>query len=129
MSGIKYLLDTNFILGILKSNLLVHVQLSSRQLLADECSYSAITRMELLGFQSIAREEESLIVQKLGYFTYLPLTRDIEDRVIGLRRSRKIKLPDAIIAATALCYGIELLTLDRHLLAVMRSGDKSECVS
>lgn len=126
MSGNKYLLDTNFILGILKSNPLVLAELSSRRLLAGECSYSAITRMELLGFHSITREEALLIRQKLEHLTYLPLTRDIEDVVIDLRQSRKIKLPDAIIAATALCSGAELLTLDQHLLAVVRSGVKSE---
>jgi predicted nucleic acid-binding protein len=124
MSGNKYLLDTNFILGILKSNPLVLAELTSRRLLSGECSYSAISRMELLGFQCITREEESLIVQKLEHLTYLPLTRDIEDRVIELRQLRKIKLPDAIIAATALCSGIELLTLDQHLLAVLRSVEK-----
>jgi predicted nucleic acid-binding protein len=124
MSGNKYLLDTNFILGILKSNPLVLAELSSRRLFSGECAYSAITRMELLGFQGITREEESLIFQKLEHLTYLPLTRDIEDKVIELRQLRKIKLPDAIIAATALCAGIELLTLDQHLLAVMRLVDK-----
>lgn len=122
MSGNKYLLDTNFILGILKRDPLVLAEVTSRRILADECSYSAIARMELLGFHGIKREEEALIRQKLEHLTYLPLTRDIEDMVIGLRQSRKIKLPDAIIAATALCSGTELLTLDQHLLAVARSG-------
>ena len=60
MSGNKYLLDTNFILGILKSDPLVLAQVSSRQLHVGECSYSAITRMELLGFHNITREEELL---------------------------------------------------------------------
>ncbi|MEK7699757.1 MAG: type II toxin-antitoxin system VapC family toxin, partial [Planctomycetota bacterium] len=110
--------------GILKSSPLVLAELSSRRLLAGECSYSAITRMELLGFHSITREEELLIRQKLDHFTYLPLTRDIEDVAIDLRQSRKIKLPDAIIAATALCSGTELLTLDQHLLAVVHSNAK-----
>jgi len=122
MSGTKYLLDTNFILGVLKSDDQVLAELSSRRILAGECSYSAITRMELLGFHRITQNEEILIKQKLEYFSYLPLTKDIEDRVIDLRQSRKIKLPDAIIAATALCFGIELLTLDQHLLTIVRSG-------
>lgn len=126
MSGTKYLLDTNFILGLLKSNPLVLAELSSRRLPAGECSYSAVTRMELLGFHRITREEESLVVQKLEHFTYLPLTREIEDVVIALRQSRKIKLPDAIIAATALCSDLELLTLDQHLSVVVRSGAKPE---
>jgi len=70
----------------------------------------------------ITHEEDLFIRQKLTHLTYLPLTLAIEDVVIDLRRTRKIKLPDAIIAATALCFGIELPTLDQHLLAVVRSG-------
>ncbi len=125
MSGTKYLLDTNFILGILKSDTPALAELSSRRILAGECSYSAITRMELLGFHRITQNEATLIKQKLEHFSYLPLTKDIEDRVIDLRQSRKIKLPDAIIAATALCFGIELLTLDQHLLTIVRLGIKA----
>jgi predicted nucleic acid-binding protein len=102
MSGTKYLLDTNFLLGVLKSDAQVLAELSSRRILSSECSYSAITRIELLGFHLITQEEESLIKKKLEHFSYLPLTRSIEDAVINLRQSRKIKLPDAIIAATAL---------------------------
>jgi hypothetical protein len=124
MSGNKYLLDTNFILGILKSDPLILAQVSSLMLHVNECSYSAITRMELLGFHSITREEESLIRQKLDRLSYLPLTGNIENVVIDLRQSRKIKLPDAIIAATALCAGIELLTLDQHLLSIMATVSK-----
>ena len=124
MSGNKYLLDTNFILGILKSDPLVLAQVSSRQLYIGECSYSAITRMELLGFHNITREEESLIRQKLDRLTYSPITGTIENAAIDLRQTRKIKLPDAIIAATALCSGAELLTLDQHLLSVVNSAAK-----
>ena len=124
MSGNKYLLDTNFILGILKSDPLVLAQVSSRQLHVGECSYSAITRMELLGFHRITRDEESLIRQKLDRLAYLPLTGNVENVVIDLRQTHKIKLPDAIIAATALCSGIELLTLDQHLLSVVNSAAK-----
>jgi predicted nucleic acid-binding protein len=123
MSGNKYLLDTNFILGILKSDPLVLAQVSSRQLHVGECSYSAITRMELLGFHNITRDEESLIKQKLDRLTHLPLTESIENIVIALRQSRKIKLPDAIIAATALFNGLELLTLDQHLLSVISAAE------
>jgi hypothetical protein len=115
MSGIKFLLDTNYILGLLKSQPVVLEELASRKIGIGECAYSAITRIELLGFPEISREEESLIRQKLERLTYLPLSRAIEDVTINLRQTRKIKLPDAVIAATALCAGIELLTLDKQL--------------
>ena len=122
MSGIKFLLDTNFILGLLKSQSAVLAEISERKLSIAECGYSAVTRMELLGFPGISREEESLLRQKLERLSYLPLTRSVEDIVISLRQTRKIKLPDAIIAATALCAGVELLTLDKHLQSVVQTN-------
>ena len=51
----------------------------------------------------------------------MSLTSLIEDVVIKLRQTRKFKLPDAIIAATAIHTDVELLTLDQHLLAVVNS--------
>ncbi len=106
MSGIKYLLDTNFILGILKSKMQVIEALVSRKILAQECSYSTITRMELLGFHGITRQEEMLIRYKLQYFSYLHLTEEIENKIISLVKMYKIKLPAAIIAATALYLSV-----------------------
>ena len=75
--------------------------------------------MELLGYHGITADEECLIKEKLAHFTYCPLSSEIEEAVIALRKKRKIKLPDAIIAATALCSGFGLLSLDRHLLSVV----------
>ena len=46
----------------------------------------------------------------------------IEDKAIELRRTRRVKLPDALIAATALCNGLNLLTMDLGLQAVMHSA-------
>jgi hypothetical protein len=56
-------------------------------------------------------DDELLVDLKGGLensVTFLPLNKEIEDRVIALRQSRKIKLPDAIISATSLCFGIKL---------------------
>ncbi len=122
--GIKYLLDTNFILGILKSNPVVLADIAARQIRTAECGYSTITRMELLGFPGITREEEVLIRQKLARLVHVPLTENIEDVVINLRQTRRIKLPDAIISATALCNGAELLTLDTRLLSIVKADSK-----
>ncbi|MEL7532264.1 MAG: type II toxin-antitoxin system VapC family toxin, partial [Bacteroidota bacterium] len=40
----------------------------------------------------------------------LPLTEDIVQKTIMLRKQYRIKLPDAIIAATALHYDLQLIT-------------------
>jgi predicted nucleic acid-binding protein len=119
MSGIKYLLDTNYILGLLQSNQEVLSDAISKNILVTECAYSPITRMELLGFTGITSDEDNLIRARLKSFTVIPLSTEIEDSVIALRQSRKIKLPDAMIAATALVTKIELLTLDQHLKSIV----------
>lgn len=121
MSGIKYLLDTNFILGLLKATPEVAALVAGRTILAAECGYSAITRMELLGFAGLTESEDVLIRQRLSQLTYCPVVSGIEDFAIALRRARQIKLPDAIIAATANYHSAELLTLDMRLDAVMRA--------
>jgi predicted nucleic acid-binding protein len=120
MSGIKYLLDTNFILGLLKATPEVLAIVTERDLLASSCAYSAVTRMELLGYPNITSDEERLIADRLSKFTYLSISSEVEDLAIALRRTRKLKLPDALIAATAIHYGLELLTLDQALLAVAK---------
>ena len=124
MNGRNYLLDTNFILGILKSNPAVIAEISSRSVYTSECFYSVITRMELLGYHGITADEECLIKEKLAHFTSCSLTSEIEEAVINLRKKRKLKLPDAIIAATALCSDLKLLSLDRHLLSVVNAARK-----
>lgn len=119
MSGIKFLLDTNFILGMLKRTPAVLEVLRAKRLTSDQCAYSAITRMELLGFPGITSTEEQLIRSTLDRFKYLGISFEIEEAVIGIRRTRRAKLPDALIAATALCHGLELLTLDAGLQATI----------
>lgn len=90
MSGTKFPFDTDFIIGLLKLDPAVLAEVSTRTVAIADCSYSAITRMELLGFPGISRDEESIIRQKLERLRYLPLTRAIEDVAISLRQARKI---------------------------------------
>jgi len=121
MSGIKYLLDTNFVLGLLKATPEVIAIVTERDLLASNCAYSAVTRMELLGYPNMTSDEERLISDRLSKFTYLSISSEVEDLAIALRRTRKLKLPDALIAATAIHYSLELLTLDQALLAIAKT--------
>ena len=75
--------------------------------------------MELLGYLGISVDEEKLIKDRLSNFNYLPITSEIEDIAIAFRRTRKMKLPDAIIAATAKHHGMELLSLDKALVTIL----------
>lgn len=119
MNGIDYLLDTNIILGLLKLNPDTLALIEDRQIVVQQCAYSAITRMELLGYPGITSAEELLILDKPARLTYLPITAAVEDIAIRLRRTRRVKLPGAIVVASALESGAELLTFDHQLQILM----------
>jgi predicted nucleic acid-binding protein len=67
-----------------------------------EVIISSIVRIELLSFPELSNEEEAVIADLLMQFERVPLLPQIEDRTIQLRRHHRLKLPDALIAATAL---------------------------
>jgi predicted nucleic acid-binding protein len=46
----------------------------------------------------------------------MPLNETIENQTIALSRATKLKLPDAIIGATAIVYDAEVVTGDPHFL-------------
>jgi len=71
--------------------------------------------MELLGFPSITLDEANTIKALLNDIYYFPIDKAVEDQTIKIRQSIKIKLPDAIIAATAIDHHVELMTLDAEL--------------
>jgi|MudIll2142460700_1097286.scaffolds.fasta_scaffold140161_2 hypothetical protein len=77
---------------------------------ADWAGYSAITRLELFGLPGLKGEEESKISEILKPFVEIAVDSAIIDRAIGVRRARRIKVPDAIIAATALERSCSLIT-------------------
>jgi len=74
---------------------------------------SIVTWMEVLAGIGAAAEDE--IRRFLLNFHTLPLTSAIAERAVTIRRSRRIKLPDAIIQATAAENGRTLITRNtRH---------------
>jgi predicted nucleic acid-binding protein len=61
-----------------------------------------ITEMELLSYPTLDSAAESQIRSFLSEVTVVGLTRPVIDLAIRLRREQALKLPDAVIAATAL---------------------------
>ena len=106
MSGIDYLADTNAVLYFLSGNDCMKPYVSSR------FAFSVISEMELLSFPKITDDEETRIRGFLGASSSVTLTDSIKDRTIALRRAYNIKLPDAIIAASAIEQDLTLITAD-----------------
>jgi len=77
---------------------------------ASWAGYSAITRLELFGLPGLEDEEEHKIAELLKPFPEIPVDSKIIDRAILVRKNKRIKVPDAIIAATALEKECSLIT-------------------
>ena len=110
MSG-KLLLDTNAILGIFKGRPSFAVLLET----AEKVCVSVITRMELLSFHGVTPEHEKQIRDFLDAVSLVPLNANVEETAIKLRRATRRKLPDAIVAASAIVAKAVLVTYDREL--------------
>lgn len=70
-------------------------------------SISVINRIELLGHNRPEIEQFKMVVEACLVYE---LSEEIILKTIAIRKSRSIKTPDAIIAATALVYNLTLIT-------------------
>jgi predicted nucleic acid-binding protein len=76
----------------------------------DAIFVSVITYMEILGYPFEHSNEENFIKELLAVFQTLYLDQHIADITIEIRKKKRIKLPDAIIAATAISANLHLVT-------------------
>jgi predicted nucleic acid-binding protein len=76
---------------------------------------SVISVLELLSFPTLGPEEENRIRAFLSAIEVVELTPEVQAATIALRRAHGLKLPDAIIAATAVAFKADLMTNDRRL--------------
>ncbi|GHU53869.1 hypothetical protein FACS1894200_14350 [Spirochaetia bacterium] len=110
----KLALDTNAIIDFLKQK---PGAIDLVPLIAEyECFVSVITKLELLKYPEITLHEEEIILDFLQVIPIMPLNSDIEAETIAISRATKLKLPDAIIGATAIVYGAEVVSSDLHFL-------------
>ena len=76
---------------------------------------SVLTRIELLAYGELDSVEEAAIGRFLGDADVVSLNAEVERLAIALRRATRRKLPDAIVAATAVWLDAPLVTADRRL--------------
>jgi len=91
---------------------------------------SIITKIELLAYPNLSPPEEfqiRLLLKKR--FKVVPLNKKIEQTAILFRSKTKLKLPDSIIAATAVCKKALLISGDEQLLALKWSGLQVQGIS
>lgn len=104
----RYLLDTNIALYLLGGRLIKPLPLGDFYM-------SIISEMELLSYPSLSRDEALRIQDFLSQVTLVGLGDDVKTMAIALRKKYRLKLPDAIICATASVSNAILLSNDIQL--------------
>lgn len=109
--GVTYLWDTNTVIYYLQQQFPPQVEQFIDDLLinAQPC-ISAITEIELLCWKTPTEEDMVILHNFLNDTLIIELERPIKLKTAEIRRQHKIKLPDAIIAATAMIYDLALIT-------------------
>ena len=100
---------------LIDSNIIIYAtQPSYRSLrawLVDHAShYSAISRLETLGYQHLRDAERQAITQVLDQLELIMIGPATLELAIALRQQRKMSLGDALIAATGLEHQLPLAT-------------------
>jgi len=72
--------------------------------------FSAITRLEVLGYSGLTTADDKALRELLAEFEEVPVESAVIEEAIRLRKLHRLKSPDAIIAATALLKQAEVVT-------------------
>ena len=104
--GQEYLIDTNVILDFMGGKLPANSEYFISGIIDDRINISAINKIELLGFSFV----EQVLIDLVDFAVIYHIDDEIIDKTIELRKKYKIKLPDAIIAATAVVHNLTLIS-------------------
>ena len=100
---------------LLDSNILIYAAQPGHAFLdawmsAATARVSAISIPEVLGYSGLASSDEAIFEEWFSALIVHAVTEPILRQAASLRRERRMKLGDSIIAATALVNGEELVT-------------------
>lgn len=109
--SLPLLLDTNVLIYHLNLALTPQVtQQLGDALMAQQVYISVITRIEMLACKGHTDESLRQTTDLIEQLPELALTEPVIVQAIRIRKAHGLKLPDAVIAATALTHSLQLVT-------------------
>jgi predicted nucleic acid-binding protein len=126
MAENRFVLDTNAVIALAAGDNAT-ISVLENKLKAADLFISVISEIELFSRPKMAADEEENLRAFLAERTIIiDITEDVKNETIALRRSVKLRLPDCIVAATAVVLDSVLLTADKELLRLDWSDLKTE---
>ncbi len=111
--GQQYLTDSNSVIDYLGGKLPSTGMDFISGIVNHTHKISVITKIEVLGYNTPTASYQ-LLNDFVESSILLELTSDVINQTIVLRKALKIKIPDAIIAATALVFNLTLITRNEN---------------
>jgi len=108
MNGSSLVIDTNIALYLFNGDRTIASLLDGRNVYI-----SFITEIELLGFPGITNEQKAISKEFIEDSVVIDLNDAIKRMTIDLRVKYNLKIPDAIIAASALYLNLPLISADK----------------
>jgi predicted nucleic acid-binding protein len=110
MAATGYLIDTNAAIDYLGEAMPQSGLAFMDNLIDKEYCISVISRIELYAYSKLTEKDKETLDIFTGQASVLNINDDIIEQTIELRKTYKTRLPDAIIAATALANSYVLVT-------------------
>jgi predicted nucleic acid-binding protein len=107
MNGTDFLVDTNILIRLFNGDKALGVFLQGKNLFM-----SFITEMELLSKPRMSPDEVKLLENLIRECVVIDLNQIIKQDAIYFRKSKRLKLPDAIVASTAKYLKLPFLSSD-----------------
>jgi tRNA(fMet)-specific endonuclease VapC len=117
MSGKRFLLDTNAVIALLAG----HSQVAALLQGAGWIGISIVTQLEFLAFSGLADADRNLFAQFVERVDVVGLgaaDQALLEQIIAVRLEHRLKLPDAIVVATAMVATADLVSADAQLQKV-----------
>jgi len=108
--GKRYLLDSNTVIDYIAGLYSGKAMQWLNQIIDEEIVVSVITKIEVLSFDPDKDDNYPILVDFFETSTILELSDSIVNKTIEIRQRQKIKLPDSVIASTALVNGLVLIS-------------------
>jgi predicted nucleic acid-binding protein len=115
----RYLIDTNVVSDYFSASLPVTGLLFMDSVIDDTPNLSVISQIELFCWKTDVVKEQK-IRDFIADSTIFNISDGVIANCVNIRRNRKIKTPDSIIAATALTHGYTLITNNEKDFANIR---------
>ena len=106
----RYLIDTNIIIYYLNNKIPANQTDFIESVFKSSFNISTITKIELLEWHKINNDIKAKIEKFLRNSKVFYIDSEVENTSIKIKKTHKIQIPDAIIAATAIINNFTLIT-------------------